>query len=451
MDELEQLELLRQQQQSAAAEDLIDQQKGLSTRQKMAMMLMSQNQQPQGQMVSGQYVAPNWAQQLTPVINQVAGAYIANKADDDAAKIAKQMRLGKMQAEQGVIDAMSPTPEKYTELAGPAYKGQAPMAYQEAKGPDLARALKATVNPYGAGKELRASILKQMEPTTLEKEWRAAKEQGYSGSLLDFKNMMTDYQRASLKNEGARLHNESLRMADEGIIGGGGGASVGGPAVGGAPVRGGAPVVGGGQPVQGGAPMPAQAMTGPTAPPVAYQYDPRLTPKKNREMLAEAQTQANEAQFTKYKAAVDTADIVKQAAALLPKSTSGGLNEDIKGAKAYFGMPTATSPQDAQLKVLSAKLVASVPRFKGADSDKDVAQYMAAAGDVANTRLPWTDRMASLRQIYDLNKKYAPDSYAGMDPDKLFAAQVQERPKLSESGRVIKDQFTTTAGFRRIP
>ena len=195
---------------------------------------------------------------------------------------------------------------------------------------------------------------------------------------------------------------------------------------------------------------PGASASGPTAAPIPFQYDPRLTPKKNRELLAEAQTVANEGQQVKYKAAVDSADIIKQVAALLPNSTSGGLNSDIKGAKAYLNMPTSTSPQDAQLKVLGAKLVASVPRFKGADSDKDVAQYMAAAGDVANTRLPWTERMAAVQQIYQLNKKYAPDAYAGFSDD-MFAAQPVARPKISDTGRILKEQFTTTQGFRRIP
>lgn len=393
-------------------------------------------------------MSPNsfW-QNLVPVAQAAAGKYAESKGDERAIALAKQIREGKSAAEESILKKVTGY-DQATELAGP-YTGNVPqpMALKRVD-PDLAGALREiNTNSYGAGKDLKAPILKQMmpEPTTLEKEWKAAKDQGYTGTLIQFKNQMNDYQKASLANENARLRNESLRMADEGIIGGGGGYSGG---TGRAPMPGGAPAPGGNQ----GAPaMPnSGSVTGPTAGPVPYQYDPRLTPKDNRRLLAESQTLANESQQAKYKAAVDSADIIKQAASILPKSTSGGLNEDIKGAKAYLNMPTKTSPQDAQLKVLSAKLVASVPRFKGADSDKDVAQYMAAAGDVANTRLPWTDRMASLQQIYELNKKYAPDLYAGIDPSTTFAAQPVERPKLNEAGKVIKDMFTTNEGFRRL-
>lgn len=199
MDELEQLELLRQQQAQAAPEDLLDQQRALGTRQKMAMMLMQQNQQPQGQMVSGQYVAPNWAQQLTPVVNQLAGAYLTKQAEDENSKIAKQLRQGKMAAEQNVMDAMSPTPAKVTELAGPYGQDvnksgldvSRPVAVQDAKGPDWAKALAATNNPYGAGKDLRATILKNMNPedTADYKNFLKVKAEGFPGNFNDYQTM----------------------------------------------------------------------------------------------------------------------------------------------------------------------------------------------------------------------------------------------------------------------
>lgn len=181
----------------------------------------------------------------------------------------------------------------------------------------------------------------------------------------------------------------------------------------------------------------------------SYKNNPNLSPKENRQAAAKFETENMEAQQAKVKAAVDSADIIKEVATLLPRATGSGFGSDVKAAKAYFGIPTKESPQDAQLGVLGAKLVANVPRFKGADSDKDVAQYMAAAGDVANDKKPWGDRMAALKTIYELNKKYAPEAYAGMDTS-MFSAQPVERPKLSDTGKVLKDKFTTTAGFKRI-
>lgn len=212
MDELEQLELLRQQgQRDQGPDDLLDQQRNLSVRQKMAMMLMGQNQQPQGQMISGQYVAPNWAQQLTPVVNQLAGAYLTKQAEDESSKIARQLRQGKMAAEQEVMNAMSPTPAKVTELAGPAYKGQAPVAIQDAKGPDWAKALAATNNPYGAGKDLRSTILKQMNPEDTA-DYKNYLKSGFKGSFNEYLDMDANRKR-SVNSVTLTMPSESERKA----------------------------------------------------------------------------------------------------------------------------------------------------------------------------------------------------------------------------------------------
>ena len=207
--------------------DVYAEQQALNRQQRIAQALMSQSMQgqPQGQMVSGQYVPNSFWQNLLPVAQAAAGKYAESKGDERALTLAKQIREGKNAAEESIMQKVTGY-DKATELAGP-YTGNvpAPVAVKRTE-PDLASALREiNTNAYGAGKDLKAPIIKQMmpEPTTLEREWKAAKDQGYKGSILDFKNMMNEYQRASLKNDAARLHNESLRMADEGIIGGGGG------------------------------------------------------------------------------------------------------------------------------------------------------------------------------------------------------------------------------------
>jgi len=71
------------------------QQQQLNRQHQMAQMLMQQSQQPQGQMISGRYVAPSWAQQLAPLANIAASQYIGGKADTEAAKLAQKIREGK--------------------------------------------------------------------------------------------------------------------------------------------------------------------------------------------------------------------------------------------------------------------------------------------------------------------------------------------------------------------
>ena len=68
------------------------QQQQINRQQKMAEMLMSQNQQPQGQMVSGRFVAPSFFQNLQPVANMLTGAYLAKQGDTKAANLAEAIR-----------------------------------------------------------------------------------------------------------------------------------------------------------------------------------------------------------------------------------------------------------------------------------------------------------------------------------------------------------------------
>jgi hypothetical protein len=66
---------------------------------KLADLLMAQGmQQPQGQMISGYYVAPSFAQQLNPMANMLAGQTIGNRADTEQAKLAEVLRAQKGEA-----------------------------------------------------------------------------------------------------------------------------------------------------------------------------------------------------------------------------------------------------------------------------------------------------------------------------------------------------------------
>jgi hypothetical protein len=146
--------------------ELYAEQQALNRQQQLATMLMQQNQQPQGQMVSGRYVPTSFFQNLQPVVNMLTGAYLAKQGDTQAAKLAEQLRTGRTSAEEKIIQKMTPTPAQVTEMAGP-YTGNIPMptAVQPAVAPDLPGALREIrTNPYGVGKEYIPTILKQMMP-----------------------------------------------------------------------------------------------------------------------------------------------------------------------------------------------------------------------------------------------------------------------------------------------
>jgi len=189
------------------------QQQLINRQQRFADMLMQQGQQPQGQMISGRYVAPSFFQMLNPVANQLAGAYIGKQSDTEAAKLAEKIRAGKMAKEEEITNYVTGTPEKATELAGP-YAGNVPMpmAVAPATKPDLAAALKAinTNNPYGAGSEYKAALVGNMIPKKTDQliNYEAYKAETPEGKRLSF----TDW---SDRNEKQRLEIDRQRLAIE--------------------------------------------------------------------------------------------------------------------------------------------------------------------------------------------------------------------------------------------
>jgi hypothetical protein len=201
-----------------SAEEFAQQQQ-LNRQQQMAALLMQQGQkQAQGQMIGNRYVPASFFQNITPLVQTALGAYMGNKADTEAAKLAQAIRQNKGDVEQQIINKMMPQPARAEEMAGPAYKGVAPTIQYPEQAADFAGALKmAQMNPYNAGKEYIPSILKQMmpEPTTLEREWKAAQAQGYTGTINDFKNQMSEYQKVEAANAKARLGLEGARFGLE--------------------------------------------------------------------------------------------------------------------------------------------------------------------------------------------------------------------------------------------
>ena len=88
-NELDQINLA---QSGTLSPEMYAQQQQLNRQQQLASMLMQQNTQPQGQMISGRYVKPNFFQALQPAVNMITGAYLANKGDTKAAELAQQLR-----------------------------------------------------------------------------------------------------------------------------------------------------------------------------------------------------------------------------------------------------------------------------------------------------------------------------------------------------------------------
>jgi hypothetical protein len=161
---------------------------------KLAELLMAQGmQQPQGQMISGQYVAPSFTQQLNPLANILAGQAVGQRADTEQTDLARKLRELSGQEVQDILETYKKDPNLALQKASTARTPQA-------------RALAAQLS--------KATIL---EPTTLEREYAAAKSDPnmpFKGSFNDFKNQLTESQKASILNdqEGRRIDRARLNL-----------------------------------------------------------------------------------------------------------------------------------------------------------------------------------------------------------------------------------------------
>lgn len=155
---------------------------GLDRQRKLAEMLITQGfQPPQGQMVSGRYVAPSWTQQLASLANIWAGKGIQEEADAKQMEmLSKYKQLGQQELAD-FLRAKEGVTEQRTPVAGPptdemiARKQFTPEQVQLVKGEPMdkmALALKASNAQYNPMLPvLGAELLKQQFK---EPEWVAS-------------------------------------------------------------------------------------------------------------------------------------------------------------------------------------------------------------------------------------------------------------------------------------
>lgn len=161
----------------------------------------------------------------------------------------------------------------------------------------------------------------------------------------------------------------------------------------------------------------SQAVLNPTGG-IKEEYDVTLRPEDqptNAGAKAQATARGSEVgtaqggQDKKGIAAPNIDTLITEAEKILPQSTSGAIGQAVTGGAKALGKSTDSSKADARLKVLSAALTSTVPRFEGPQGVLDVELYKQAAADVANTALPFEDRQAALGTMKDLNKRYLPN------------------------------------------
>jgi hypothetical protein len=388
------------------------QQQQILRQQKMAEMLM-QRPAPQGQMIGNRYVAPSFTQNLA----NLANLYVGKSNLEDAEQ--KQLAMAKAIREQGALETQrlmntfggkAAVPEQVTEMAGPygiSGAGQnVPMPTATIQGtpatpanPKLAYAEALNMQSPQARALLPFLAAEAFKKPKWEKaEYTDEKTGKTRQGVIDVnspdpistfqvggtKPEMSAYEKASLGMRGAEL-------ADQGIGGYGG--------------------YGGGQPqgVPMGQPQGQAPFTPSTLP--TYQNDPMLTPKQNRELAMKF----SEKQGANVTNAKDSFDLMKEAGKILSTGapSSGALSNLAtyvgEAVNLPFGARKQESEADASLKMLSGALTMKQPRFEGPQGVLDVTLYQKLAGDLGNANIPIESRLATMKQMVTLQKKYFPN------------------------------------------
>lgn len=87
------------------------QQQAITRQQQLASMLMQNNQQPQGQMVSGRYVPTSFFQNILPLVNTYVGKGLLEEGDVKAAKLAEAIRDREAKETQKILGLQFGSPD----------------------------------------------------------------------------------------------------------------------------------------------------------------------------------------------------------------------------------------------------------------------------------------------------------------------------------------------------
>jgi hypothetical protein len=393
------------------------------TRQRdMAKLLLQQGMNMNdmgGQMVSGRFVGASPWQGIAKLYSAYKGGKLSREADAKQAQLIEALRrvgveeskdiMGLARGQQATPDVI-PQFQTLRDDQGELTMGA--TAGREAVAPDIEGAYIKAVG----GRSPQAQALAQILGKQLMREpkWEMKgmyNEKTGNTDLYQYDANALDPSKTMRKvgvEKPALSAKDVADLRDKGItipFGGGQGAGGGGVSM------------GGGQTVSGGqgGQVTGDAKYMPSNLPT-YQYDPSLSPAQNREL----QGKFAEDLRKNVKNARDAFGTIQSVAEILSsgKPSSGRGENIITGTREFFGGGGEQSKTDAQLRVLGQKLVQQVPRFEGPQSDKDVASYQAAAGDIGNPNMPIETRMAALQTLVDLNKKYYPNG----DWDKIDLA-----------------------------
>lgn len=385
----------------------------ISRQRDLAKMLLQKGMADnlQGQMVSGRYVGASPIQGIANVYSAYKGGQMAKEADRKQQELAQMLRTLGAQESQDVLSTMrgrqavpEVIPQGQTLLDDQGMPTMGAQRGVSAIAPDMESAYAKAIGARSPqGQALAPLLAKQLmrEPKFEKIEQYDPKTGNTMVGMIDVNSPKPEatYRPIGVSKP-AMSAKDVAELRDKGINIGGVGMPTGGGMS-----------MGGGMPMGGQSGVQTPKITGdakymPSTLPT-YEYDPTLSPAQNREL----QGKFSEDLRKNVKNAKDSFTTIQAVSDILGsnKPSSGRAENIMTGAREFFGGGGEQSKTDAQLRVLGQKLVQQVPRFEGPQSDKDVASYQAAAGDIGNPNMPIPSRMAALQTLVDLNKKYYPN------------------------------------------
>ena len=107
---------------------------------------------------------------------------------------------------------------------------------------------------------------------------------------------------------------------------------------------------------------------------------------------------------------------ISAAETLLPKATASGIGTARDTVTQFAGISTDRDDAATQLETIGAWMMANVPRFRGQDSNRDVALYQQMAANVGDRKKTASSRLKALQTLKSLRAKAASQEQSDPSP-----------------------------------
>jgi hypothetical protein len=358
-------------------------------RRQLAKLLQDQGlQAPQGQMVSGRYVAPSLTQYLSQGLANYRGQKMQAEADSKQKALAQQLQGRKdawlqampqaQKAQTMDLAAIDPSMAQYGSVETAPAKDPSADEY-------LQWAMKGMqVDPNAA--QLGMRIADRQEGRQAQREQaQAQREQRMQELQLRMNDArLSAQERQAAQLEAARIQREfQAQMAAENR-----------------------------QHQMAMARLTAATRPEP-APTLTTIQDPK-DPARNVVVDARTGRQVGVAPPKEGKDTASKASDAKEALALiadaekeLDSATGSFLGKGVDLGAQTFGLTTPGAKSAAKLKAIEGMLVSKMPKMSGPQSDKDVALYRQMAAEIGDDTVPAERKRAALQAVKAIQQRYA--------------------------------------------